>query len=70
MKYGRVSSLPIDNMKDFLERQHQERDPFYEEVATLIVESEGYSDQISEINKIIDEDVNKVMKAIEGWQNY
>lgn len=67
MKNGRVSSLPIDDMKSFLEKQHQERDAFYEEVATLIVESEGYSDQVSEINKIIDEDVNKVMKAIEGW---
>ena len=50
--------------KNFLEKQHRERDAFYEEVATLIVESAGYSDQESEINKIIDEDVNKVINAM------
>lgn len=64
MKNGRVPSLPVEDMKNFLEKQHHERDAFYEEVATLIVESVGYSDQASEINKIIDEDVNKVMKAL------
>ena len=64
MKNGRVPSLPVHDMKRFLEKQHQERDAFYEEVATLVVESVGYSDQVSEINKIIEEDVNKVMKAI------
>jgi len=52
-------------MKNFLEKQHRERDAFYEEVATLVVESVGSSDQTSEINKIVEEDVNKVMKAIE-----
>jgi len=36
----------------------------YEEVATLVVESVGYSDQISEIDKMIEEDVSKVMKAL------
>ncbi|WP_454784633.1 shikimate kinase [Legionella sp. WA2024007413] len=66
MKNGRTSSLPIDDMKKFLEEQHRERDSFYEEVATLVVESVGYSDQVSEINKIIDEDVSKVMKALES----
>jgi shikimate kinase len=65
MKQGRVPSLPVDNMTYFLEKQHQERDAFYEEIATLIVESVGYSDRESEINKIIDEDVNKVIKALE-----
>ncbi|AWN75278.1 shikimate kinase [Legionella anisa] len=65
MKNGRVPSLPIDDMKNFLEKQHRERDTFYEEVATLIVESVGYSDQVSEINKIIEADVDKVMKALE-----
>ncbi|KTC93841.1 MULTISPECIES: shikimate kinase [Legionella] len=64
MKNGRVPSLPVDDMKSFLEKQHQERDAFYEEVATLVVESVGYSDQILEINKIIEEDINKVIKAI------
>ena len=66
MKDGRAPSLPIDDMKNFLEKQHRERDAFFEEVATLIVESVGYSDQESEINKIIEKDVNKVMKALEG----
>ena len=65
MKHGRVPSLPVDDMKNFLEKQHHERDAFYEEVATLVVESVGYSDQDSEINKIIDEDVHKVIKALE-----
>jgi len=65
MKNGRVPSLPVDDMKNFLEKQHRERDAFYEEVSTLIVESVGYSDQVSEINKIIEEDVNKVIKALE-----
>ncbi|CDZ77259.1 hypothetical protein BN59_01541 [Legionella massiliensis] len=51
-------------MKRFLEKQHHERDAFYEEVASLVVESVGYSDQISEINKIIEEEVNKVIKAL------
>ncbi|CEK12156.1 shikimate kinase [Legionella hackeliae] len=64
MKNGREPSLPVDDMKSFLEKQHQERDHFYEEVATLVVESIGYSEQVSEINKIIEKDVNKVMKAI------
>lgn len=63
MKNGRVSALPV-NMKDLLEKQHHERDAFYEEVASLVIESEGFSDKVEEINKIIDEDVNKVVKAM------
>lgn len=66
MQYGRVSSLPVADMKSFLEMQHHERDAYYEEVATLVVESVGYSDQDSEINKIIDEDVKKVLKGIKN----
>ncbi|VEG92254.1 shikimate kinase [Legionella spiritensis] len=66
MKNGRVPALPVDDMKNLLEKQHRERDTFYEELATLVVESVGYSDQASEINKIIAEDVNKVMKALEN----
>lgn len=54
MKNGRVPSLPVDDMKSFLEKQHSERDAFYEEVATLTVESVG-----------INEDVSKVIKAFE-----
>lgn len=52
-------------MKDFLEKQHRERDAFYEEVVTLIVESGGVSDQDEEINETVDRDVNKVIKALE-----
>jgi shikimate kinase len=65
MKHGRVPSLPVDDMKNFLEKQHHERDTYYEEIATLIVESVGYSDEASEINKIVEQDVNKVIKALE-----
>ncbi|KTD59057.1 shikimate kinase [Legionella shakespearei] len=64
MQHGRVSSLPIDDLKSFLEQQHRERDFLYEEVAALIVESVGYSEHASEINRIIDEDVNKVMEVL------
>jgi shikimate kinase len=66
MKNGRVPSLPVDDMKDFLEKQHRDRDSFYEQVATLIVESVGSSDQVEEINKIVDEDVDKVINAMAG----
>jgi shikimate kinase len=65
MKSGRVPSLPIDDMKRFLEKQHNERNALYEEVATVMIESVGYSDQVSEINNIVEEDVNKVMRALE-----
>lgn len=64
MKNGRVSSLPVEDMKNFLEKQHHERDAFYEEVATLIVESEGYSDDVAEINKIIEKDINNVLGSL------
>lgn len=64
MQNGRVPPLPVDDMKIFLEKQHRERDAYYEEVATTVVESVGYSDDDFEINKIIEEDVNKVMKAL------
>lgn len=64
MKNGRVPSLPVENMKNFLEIQHRERDAFYEEIATLTVESGGFSDQDEEINKTVDKDVNKVIKAL------
>jgi shikimate kinase len=64
MKNGREPSLPVEDMKSFLEEQHRQRDDLYEAVASLIVESVGSSDQVSEINKIIEDDVNKVMKAL------
>jgi len=64
MKHGRVSALPVDDMKSFLEKQHRERDALYEEIATLIVESEGFPEQESEIEHLIENDVDQVMKAL------
>lgn len=65
LKTGRAPSLPVENINIFLEKQHNERDKFYEEIATLIVESSGCTDDISEINSVVEQDVDKVMKAIE-----
>lgn len=54
MKSGRTPLLPITDLKEFLEKQHLERDHFFEEVASLTIES------IS-----VEEDVSKIIKAIE-----
>lgn len=54
MKGGRVPVLPIVDMKAFLEKLHRERDPFFEEVASLTIDS------IS-----VEDDVNKTVKALE-----
>lgn len=64
MKNGRVPSLPIDDMKDFLSKQHNERDAFFEEVSSLIVESEGCSDDQSVIKDIVNRDVDQVLNAL------
>lgn len=64
MKNGRVPSLPVTDMEDFLSQQHQERDAFFENVASLIVESEGCSDDESAIKEIVDKDVNQVLEAL------
>jgi len=64
MQHGRTPALPVDNMKNFLEKQHHERDAIYEELATLVIESTNPSDQATEINITVDNDVNKVMEAI------
>lgn len=55
MKGGRVPLLPIADLKAFLDKQHLERDNLFEEVATLTIDSVS-----------VDEDVNKIVKAIEG----
>ncbi|KTD03706.1 shikimate kinase [Legionella geestiana] len=39
MKPGRVPLLPIPNLKEFLDKQHLERDHWFEAVASLTVES-------------------------------
>ncbi len=51
---GRSPLLPITDRKEFLDKQHLERDSLFEEVATLIIEP------IS-----IEEDVNKIIRSIE-----
>lgn len=53
MKGGRVPLLPIDDMKAFLDKQHHERDHFFEEVATITLDSVS-----------VEDDVNKIMKAL------
>ena len=57
-------SLPIEDMEGFLGIQHQERDIFFEEVASLTIESEGFSDDESVLKQIVDEDVKKVLDAL------
>lgn len=54
MKGGRTPVLPIVDMKSFLDKQHDERDHLFEEVATLTIDS------IS-----VEDDVNKIIKALE-----
>ena len=54
MRDGRTPLLPISNLKEFLDKQHVERDSLYEEVATLIIESVS-----------VEDDVNKIVKALE-----
>ncbi len=54
MKGGRIPLLPVADIKAFLNKQHLERDHFFEEVATLIIESVS-----------VEEDVNKIIKAFE-----
>jgi len=54
MKGGRVPLLPITDLKAVLDKQHLERDGFFEEVATLTVDSVS-----------VEEDVNTIIKALE-----
>jgi len=53
MKGGRIPLLPIANLKAFLDQQHLARDGFYEEVASLTIESVS-----------VEDDVNKIMQAL------
>jgi len=52
MASGRIPLLPIANLKTFLDKLHHERDSFFEEVATLTIESAS-----------VEDDVNKIMKS-------
>ncbi len=54
MKGGRIPLLPIANLKAFLDEQHAERDLYYEEVATITLESIG----------VVEEDVNKIIEIL------
>lgn len=60
----RTPALPINDLKKFLEKQHEERDVHYENLATLIVESSGHSTSPSHINDVVATDVDKVLKVI------
>lgn len=53
MRGGRIPLLPITDLKAFLDAQHRERDHYFEEVASLVVDS------IS-----VDEDVRKIVEAM------
>jgi len=54
MKGGRIPLLPVADMKAFLEKQHNERDHLFEEIATLTIDSVS-----------VEDDVNKIIKALE-----
>ncbi len=56
MQGNRPPVLPIADLKAFLDKQHLERDHFYEEVATLTIGSVS-----------VEEDVNTIIKAIEKF---
>lgn len=51
---GRTPLLPISDLKAFLDKQHQERDSLFEEIAKLTIDSVS-----------VEGDVNKIIKAIE-----
>lgn len=55
MKDGRVPLLPVPDMKTFLDKQHRERNHFFEEVATLTVDSISVEDDVNTIMKALNE---------------
>lgn len=64
MKHGRIPALPIEDLRAFLTAQHKERDAYFEQVASLVVESEGFSEDPAVINKIIEKDIATVLGAL------
>lgn len=48
---GREPLLPIADKKAYLDKQHHERDHFFEEVATLSIDSTGVEGNVDEIVK-------------------
>lgn len=51
---GRIPLLPIPDLKTFLEKQHLERDKFFEEVATLTIEPVFTEDDAQQIINAIE----------------
>lgn len=49
MKGGRTPVLPIADMKAFLDKLHRERDHFFEEVASLTIDSVSVEDDVNTI---------------------
>lgn len=49
MKYGRVPLLPIPDLHAFLDKLHQERDVFFEEVANLVIDSVNVETDVEQI---------------------
>jgi shikimate kinase len=52
MRDGRKPALPVPDLKAFLDKLHLERDGFFEEVATLTIDSVS-----------VEEDVNKIVNS-------
>lgn len=52
---GREPVLPIPDLKAFLEKQHHERDKFFEEVATISIEPASVEEAVNKIVKVIAE---------------
>lgn len=49
MKHGRVPLLPIPNLYAFLDKLHQERDVFFEAVASLVIDSVNVEIDVEQI---------------------
>ena len=49
MEMGRVPLLPINDLEAFLNKQHQERDSLYEEVASLTIDFKDVEKDIEQI---------------------
>lgn len=55
MQGGRIPLLPIVDLKSFLDKQHLERDRFFEEVATLTIDSISVEEDVLKITKALEE---------------
>lgn len=64
MQHGRTPALPVENMQQQLEVQHQARDQHFESVASVTIESQGAPDNEADTQAIIDRDVNAVINQL------